>query len=144
MKKLLFVLSLSILSFTASAQSTMNIDNQTNCDLEVSLRYFSTGTCTYINYLTVVVASGTTTAVTAPAGSEFVEGKFSGFPYCPGTVQAYIGTPTTPGCNSTCTSGYANYFVGPSSGCAGCDPTINAKWDDCYAPGEGILTIIDF
>lgn len=141
--KILSILAVA-LAFVCNveAQNMMKLVNATNCPLMFETVHVTSGTCAGGTIVFTPVPAGVAIAITAPAGEEFIAAKVYDDPTCAGGVLFGIGTPMN--CYSTCSWGTASSAVQTQNGCGGCLPTINAKWDDCHAPGVGILTVIDF
>ena len=142
MKKLFTLLFMLGVFHASYSQNVMHLVNRTNCDLRFLMFKANSGSCGYTGDIAYLVPALSSTTVTAPVGEEFIHAEVTGFPYCTGNVAFDISTPQN--CYSACPGWTASWYVGTNSGCGGCLPTINAKWDDCYDVNEGILTVIDF
>ena len=141
MKTLVKIFVLVLFSYMVKAQATVEITNNTNCDLLVQMYSVYTGSCKYGAYKNYKMAAGSGISVNAPAGQEWIYSEITSYPYCSGGVALAVGTPMS--CSSTCSWGAPSNNTVANNGCNGCLPNVNAEWiDHCNHPGT--LNITDF
>lgn len=142
MKKLFFLLTV-LGSLTATAQNVVEVVNRTSVDVEVRIHYSNSSTCVYQSFDTYTIPSGTTWTFYAQATDEYTYLDFASDPgVCSPGFSGTVGTPSTPGCNGSCTYAGPSSYLGPTNGCGGLT-WVSARWTNCD-PAGGLVVISDF
>lgn len=141
MKKLFFLLAV-LGSLSASAQSNVDVFNNTSVDVEVRIHRFD-GSCNYVGYDVQIIPPGITYPFNA-GGDEYTYLEFaSALGVCSPGFSGTVGTPSTPGCYGSCTYAGPSSYLGPTNGCGG-QTWVTARWTNCAGVDLGYVSIDDF